>query len=128
EAHSDIRLRLGLEEKDKIPTMSISGYHKGNFKRTDFSIKDKIAVVFAEGGIEDGKGEPGSIGGDNYVEILRKIRKDDKIKAVVVRINSGGGSALASDLMWRELELIKAAGKPVIASMGDVAASGGYYI
>ncbi len=128
EAHSDLREKLGLEEKDKIPTIGITAYQKGNHEKTDFKIKDKIAVVYAEGGIVDGDGEAGSIGGDKYVKILRKIRKDDKIKAVVMRINSGGGSALASDLMWRELELIKAAGKPVIASMGDVAASGGYYI
>lgn len=128
EAHGDLRERLGLEEKDKIPTIGIVDYQKGHQEKTNFKIKDKIAVVYAEGGIVDGEGEPGSIGGDNYVEILRKIRKDDKIKAVVLRINSGGGSAMASDLMWRELELIKAAGKPVIASMGDVAASGGYYI
>ncbi len=128
EAHGELRERLGLEEKDKIPTIGITAYQKGNHTKTDFKIKDKIAVVYAEGGIVDGDGESGSIGGDKYVKILRKIRKDDKIKAVVMRINSGGGSALASDLMWRELELIKAAGKPVIASMGDVAASGGYYI
>lgn len=128
EAHGDLRERLGLEEKDKISTVGINDYQKGNHTKKDFKIKDKIAIVFAEGSIVDGDGEPGSIGGDKYVKILRKIRKDDKIKAVVMRINSGGGSALASDLMWRELELIKAAGKPVIASMGDVAASGGYYI
>ena len=128
EAHGNLREHLGLEEKDKIPVVGISDYQKGHHSKTDFKIKDKIAVVYAEGSIVDGDGEPGSIGGDKYVKILRKIRKDDKIKAVVIRINSGGGSALASDLMWRELELIKAAGKPVIASMGDVAASGGYYI
>ena len=128
EAHADLRERLGLEEKDKIPTIGMTSYQKGNFTKKDFKVKDKIAVVYAEGSIVDGKGETGNIGGDKYVKILRKIRKDDKIKAVVLRINSGGGSALASDLMWREIELIKTAGKPVIASMGDVAASGGYYI
>ena len=61
-------------------------------------------------------------------QIIRNIRNDDKVKAVVVRVNSGGGSALASENIWRELELVKAQGIPVIASMGDVAASGGYYI
>ena len=128
EAHSDLRERLGLEEKDKIQTVGLLEYEKGNRKKTDYKIKDKVAVVFAEGSIVDGQGEVGAVGGDKYVKILRKIRKDDKIKAVVMRINSPGGSGLASDLIWRELELIKAAGKPVIASMGDVAASGGYYI
>ncbi len=128
EAHSNLREHLGLEEKDKIPVVGVVAYQKGNHEKTDYKVKDKIAIVYAEGSIVNGDGEAGSIGGDKYVKILRKIRKDDKIKAVVIRINSGGGSALASDLMWRELELIKAAGKPVIASMGDVAASGGYYI
>lgn len=128
EAHGNLREHLGLEEKDKIPVIGITDYQKGHHSKKDFKVKDKIAIVYAEGGIVDGDGEPGSIGGDKYVKMLRKIRKDDKIKAVVMRINSGGGSALASDLMWRELELIKAAGKPVIASMGNVAASGGYYI
>ena len=128
EAHSDLRERLGLEEKDKIPVIGIVEYQKGHHSKKDYKIKDKIAVVYAEGSIVDGEGETGSIGGDKYVKILRKLRKDDKIKAVVLRINSGGGSALASDLMWREIELIKAAGKPFVVSMGDVAASGGYYI
>ena len=91
-------------------------------------MKDKIAVVYAEGTIVDGKGENGNTGGKKYVDILEDIRKDDKIKAVVLRVNSGGGSALASDQMWHEVEKLKADGKPVIVSFGDVAASGGYYI
>jgi len=85
-------------------------------------------VVYAEGTIVDGKGDVGSVGGDKYGKIIRKLRQDDKVKAIVLRVNSGGGSVLASDIMWRELELAKAAGKPYVASMGDVAASGGYYI
>ncbi|MFT5765531.1 MAG: protease-4 [Saprospiraceae bacterium] len=128
EALDEIRNLLGLDKDDKLNTIGLGDYGKGLKSDTDFKIKDKIAIVFAEGTIDMGKGTPGSIGGDKYVEIFRKIRKNDKIKAVVLRVNSGGGSALASDMMWREIKLLKEAGKPVIASMGDVAASGGYYI
>ena len=128
EAFAELRDLLGLEKKDKINQISLSEYNKGLKSDTNYKIKDKIAVVFAEGVIDIGEGTPGSIGGDKYVDILRKIRKNDKIKAVVLRINSPGGSALASDIMWREIKLIKESGKPVIASMGNVAASGGYYL
>ncbi len=121
-----IRYRLGLDEDDDIEAMSINGYNTNNPKKTKTG--KKVALVVAEGGIVDGKGEMGQIGGDKYAKILRKIRKNDKIEAVVLRVNSGGGSALASEKMWRELEMIKEAGKPLVVSMGDLAASGGYYI
>jgi protease IV len=91
-------------------------------------VKDKIALVFAEGEIVYGKGDDENIGSDEYRDILRKIRYNKDVKAVVLRINSPGGSSLASEIIWREIELIKKSGKPVIVSMGDVAASGGYYI
>jgi protease-4 len=84
--------------------------------------------VVAEGNIVDGMGKNGSIGGKKYSAIIRKIRKDDKVKAIVIRVNSGGGSALASDIIWREIEMAKAQGIKIVASMGDVAASGGYYL
>ncbi len=87
----------------------------------------KIAVVIAEGDIVDGKGDRNNIGSSRYAKVFKELRENEDIKAVVLRINSGGGSALASDVMWRELELLKAK-KPVVVSMGDVAASGGYYI
>ena len=119
---------LGLDEDDKINSTSLRAYARDHVSKTDFSIKDRIAVVYAEGTIVDGKGDVGSVGGDKYAKIIRKLRQDDKVKAIVVRVNSGGGSGLASDIMWRELELAKAAGKPYVASMGDFAASGGYYI
>ncbi len=86
-----------------------------------------IAVIFAEGDIVDGAGSFNSIGGTRLSELIREARLDDDIKAVVLRINSPGGSALASDIIWREVILTKSI-KPVIVSMGDVAASGGYYI
>ncbi len=119
---------IGLDEDDKLNVFSLENYVKGNKKSTDFKVKDRIAVIYAEGTIMAGKTELGSIGDDKYTKIIRKIRNDDKVKAVVVRVNSGGGSALASENIWRELELLKEQGIPVIASMGDVAASGGYYI
>jgi protease-4 len=89
--------------------------------------KDKIAIIFAEGDIVDGEGSDGQVGSVEFSKAIRKARLDDKVKAVVLRINSPGGSALASETIWREVMLTKKS-KPVIASMGNVAASGGYYI
>jgi len=126
--YDDLRERLALEDDDKINGIAFEDYSKGRLKKTNFSAKNKIAVIFAEGTIVDGEGDAGSIGGDKYAKIIRKIRKDEKVKAVVLRVNSGGGSGLASDIMWRELELVKEAGIPYVVSMGDLAASGGYYI
>jgi protease-4 len=87
-----------------------------------------IAVVYAEGEIVDGAGSDGQIGGDRLAKELRRLRQDDQIKAVVLRVNSPGGSALASEVIRRELAETRAAGKPVVVSMGTVAASGGYWI
>ena len=86
-----------------------------------------VGVVYAEGSIYDGAGEDDNIYSANLVEVLKKARKDKDIKAVVLRVNSPGGSALASDVIWREVELLRKE-KPVIVSMGSYAASGGYYI
>ncbi|MEM7656401.1 MAG: signal peptide peptidase SppA, partial [Bacteroidota bacterium] len=91
------------------------------------SSRNRIAVVFTEGAIQSGKSTQGVIGSTTVVEQLRKARKDKKVKAVVLRVNSPGGSAMASDMIAAELRLLKKE-KPVIASFGDVAASGGYYI
>ena len=124
----DLRNRIGLGEKDKIKTVSISKYYSGHKAKVDFGVKDKIAIVYAEGVINIGKGSNGTIGDDKYTKIIRKLRQKDDIKAIVLRVNSGGGSALASENIWRELELAKEEGKVVVTSMGDVAASGGYYI
>ncbi|NCT83155.1 MAG: signal peptide peptidase SppA [Comamonadaceae bacterium] len=87
-----------------------------------------VGVVVAEGEIVDGEAGPGRIGGDSTARLIRKAREDEAIKAVVLRVNSPGGSAFASEIVRRELELTRAAGKPVVVSMGDVAASGGYWI
>ena len=86
-----------------------------------------VGIVYAEGSIYDGEGEDNNIYSANLVEVLKKARKDKDIKAVVFRVNSPGGSALASDVIWREVELLRKE-KPVIVSMGSYAASGGYYI
>ena len=127
EALQDIRDRIGLEEKDKLRRVDLEKYYSvaHTSQPTD---KDRIAVVYAEGDIVMGKGEVGNIGGDRYAKIIRRLRQDKKVKAIVLRINSPGGSCMASDMIWREIELAKEAGITVVASMGDVAASGGYYI
>lgn len=88
----------------------------------------RVGVVVATGEILDGKQPPGSIGGNSTADLLREARLDDDIAAVVLRVNSPGGSADASELIYREVAAIRAAGKPVVVSMGDVAASGGYYV
>ena len=88
----------------------------------------QVAVVYAIGGIESGKGDDETIGSDRIAKALREARLDDGIKAVVLRVSSPGGSALASDVIWREAELLKQSGKVFVVSMGDYAASGGYYI
>ena len=88
---------------------------------------DQVAIVYADGQIVDGEGYGREIYGNTLASTLADVRKDDRIKAVVVRVNSPGGSALASDVIWREMELLRAE-KPVIVSMGSYAASGGYYI
>lgn len=97
-------------------------------EETKFWEKDEVAVIYAIGGIESGEGDDETIGSDRIAGALKDAREDEDIKAVVLRINSPGGSALASDVIWRETQLLKEAGKPFVVSMGDVAASGGYYI
>ncbi|MDN3918836.1 signal peptide peptidase SppA [Roseateles violae] len=89
---------------------------------------DAVAVVVAEGEIVDGEAGPGKVGGDSTARLIRQAREDEQMKAVVLRVNSPGGSAFASEIVRRELELTRKAGKPVVVSMGDVAASGGYWI
>lgn len=119
--------KLGLKENQKVKYLSLAKYdHMADVESEDG--KDKIAIVHAEGEILYGSDEPGIISEKRYLGMLSKIRKDDKVKAVVLRVNSPGGNAMTSDMIWRELERIKEAGKPVIASFGDYAASGGYYI
>lgn len=117
------------EKKDakKIKSVSLAKYTKVPDKKRKKLEKDKIAVVYASGTVMMGEGQEGTIGSDRISRAIRKARTDSSIKAIVFRVNSGGGSALASEVIWREIKLAQEV-KPVIASLGDVAASGGYYI
>jgi protease-4 len=124
---SSLKTRLKLDSDQDVAFVS---YKKLLSQKEEVKGRDsekRIAVLFADGEIHSGKGEGESIGSETYINTLRKLREDKKVKAIVLRINSPGGSALASDLIWREIVLTKKV-KPVIASMSDVAASGGYYI
>lgn len=115
----------GLEED--LNVVSLSDYVIRSNKKIIRNGKNKIAIVFAQGEILYGEGGPDVIGQGIISEALIKAREDDAVKAIVLRVNSPGGSALTSDIIWREVELTKEI-KPVIVSMGNVAASGGYYI
>jgi protease-4 len=123
-----IRTRIGLKPAEKIRFVDLKKYQMVSTDQESSKSRDQIAVVYAEGEIVNAGDQRGIISGDKYVEMLSKIREKKNIKAVVLRINSGGGSGFASDEIWREINLLKQAGKPVIVSMGDLAASGGYYI
>lgn len=121
-----IKTRLGLEIDEKLNKVSINRVNSTT-ESYDASIKDRIAVVFAKGPILYGEGSESIIAQGIFVETLEELSKDDWIKAVVLRVDSPGGSALTSELIWRTIEKLKKS-KPVIVSMGNVAASGGYYI
>ncbi|GJI90175.1 signal peptide peptidase SppA [Duganella hordei] len=132
----------GLKTKDEIRQMMIARGARDTdgktFRQINFDdylarvhpklTGDAIGVVVAQGEISDGTAGPGSIGGDSTSKLIRAAREDDRIKAIVLRVDSPGGSAFASELIRRELELTRSAGKPVVVSMGNVAASGGYWI
>lgn len=133
-----IKGKLGLDASSadkEIHLVSLNDYassakksgEKDEEDTPDFK-KDKVAVVYAVGAIESGEGDDQTIGSERIAKALKKAREDSKVKAIVLRVNSPGGSALASDVIWRETALIKQSGKPFYVSMGDYAASGGYYI
>lgn len=126
EVLENIRQKLEVDEVDDIEFVSLGKYQKALQNEGEYS-RNRIAVIVANGQILPGKGEGNTIGGETFAKEIRQARLDDNVKAVVLRINSPGGSALASDVIWREVVLTKQV-KPVIASMSDVAASGGYYI
>lgn len=117
----------GLTSDDKITFVPMTRYTKVPDPNKVLTVRTRIAVVYASGSITTGKGNESNIGGNNYSDIIRKERLDTTVKAIVLRVNSPGGSAIASDMIWRELELA-AKVKPVVISMGNYAASGGYYI
>lgn len=117
---------LRQDEKDRINFVGFSDYVQVADFRQSFGDK-KIALVYADGDIVSGSGDNDAIGSDAFRSLIRKLRMDKEVKAIVFRVNSPGGSSLASDVIWREISLARKE-KPVIVSMGDVAASGGYYI
>lgn len=127
ELQADLQKRLGEKEPDDIHFVKYSRYRK-SFNNTSAS-KNEVAVIVADGEIVPGKGDLNNslVGSDTYAAAIRKAREDDDVKAIIIRINSPGGSFQASDVMWREINLATKV-KPVIASMSDVAASGGYYM
>ena len=125
EVFSAIKKMIHINETDKISFASLTDYSE-SFSNTTSS-KNEIAVIYAVGEIESGEGDDNKIGSARIAKAIKEARLDKDVKAIVLRVNSPGGSALASDVIWRETVLAQKA-KPFIVSMGDVAASGGYYI
>ena len=123
----ELKALSGKKKKNNISSVTINDYAKSLTDDKDDDSGDKIAVIYANGDINGGEGNNETIGSEKLSRTIRKARMDSSIKAIVLRVNSPGGSALASDVIWREIVLTKKV-KPVIASFGDVAASGGYYI
>ncbi len=122
-----LRSLLAIDKDANINQVRLLNYFKSLDKPNLKLAENKIAVVNAEGTINRSD-ENGAVGDKRFVRILQKIRKDEDIKAVVLRVNSPGGDALASENIWREIELMKESGRKVVVSMGNYAASGGYYI
>ena len=122
-----LKVLSGISKDKDLNLVSMNKYIKVPETKMMYSVKNKIAVVYASGTIVTGKGNDNNIGGNYYADIIRKVRRDTSVKAIVLRVDSPGGSAIASDIMWRELDLA-AKVKPVVISMGNYAASGGYYI
>lgn len=128
EYHSAIKTKLKVTKKEDYNVISILDYAKNNATTiSDFSKKDIIAVIYAQGEIQGGEGRVNIIGEGSIKRSLKAAREDKNVKSIVLRVDSPGGSALTSELIWREIELTKKV-KPVVVSMGNVAASGGYYI
>jgi protease-4 len=128
EVLEELKTLTGVTKKEDSPQLiTLSKYSKGPSLEKK-SLKDaQIAIIYASGEIESGEGASDKIGSETVSKAIREARLNDKIKAIVLRVNSPGGSALASEVIWREAELANKV-KPVVVSMGDVAASGGYYI
>jgi len=126
----ELKSRAGIDSKSDLKTVELGDYSQATEPSDNDDkekTKNKIAIIYASGDIVGGEGDDNTIGSERISKALRKARLDDRVKAVVFRINSPGGSSLASDVMWREVVLTKKV-KPIIVSMGDLAASGGYYI
>ena len=128
EYHDAIRAKLKLDKKEKYDFISITDYAKTAATSVeDYSKNDIIAIIYAQGEITGGEGDVNVIGEGSIKRSLQEAREDDDVKAIVLRVDSPGGSALTSELIWREIEITKKV-KPVVVSMGNYAASGGYYI
>jgi protease-4 len=126
EVKDELLERLDLDDNDRLNFVKLGEYSKAvNWQRNTGS--KRIAIIYADGDIVSGNGGEEQVGSDAFRTILRRVRLDKDVKAVVFRVNSPGGSSLASDVIWREISLTRKE-KPVVVSMGDVAASGGYYI
>ena len=122
---AELKFRTDIDPDDDLESVRLNPYLTSTSSLYQGS--EKIAVVFADGEIRNGKGNTESIGSESLSKQLRKLREDDRIKAVILRVNSPGGSSLASDVIWREVMKTSEI-KPIIASMSDLATSGGYYI
>jgi len=127
ELNDTLKSLSGISLDKDLKTISMFKYSKVPDHNKTIDVKNKIAVIYASGTIVTGKGNETNTGGNYYADVIRKERKDTSVKAIVLRVNSPGGNAIASDIMWRELDLA-AKEKPVVVSMGNYAASGGYYI
>jgi protease IV len=122
-----LKILSGISTDKDLNLVSMTKYSKVPDPDKKSSVKNRIAVIYASGTIVTGKGNDNNIGGNYYADVIRKERLDTSVKAIVLRVNSPGGSAIASDIIWQELEL-SARKKPVVISMGNYAASGGYFI
>jgi protease IV len=128
EVEKELKIRLNLSDKKTLTYISLENYTKtADLRKQSAGKEGKIAVIFCIGNISGGEGDDQAIGSERISKAIKKAREDEHVKAIVLRVNSPGGSALASDVIWREVDLAVKT-KPVVASFGDVAASGGYYI
>jgi protease-4 len=127
--HQEFDLYLNKTWMDKeVNVISSNDYLTATKQISAPSVKDKVGIVVAKGTIYNGSRTPGEIGGDSTAKLLKQAREDDKIKAIVLRVDSPGGSAFASEVIRNEIEAIRESGKPIIVSMSSMAASGGYWI
>jgi protease-4 len=126
EVKREIQNRLHISFREKINFVTFNDYAQAVDFKGEYS-SNKIALIYADGDIVSGNGDNGQVGSDAFRALIRKARLDNEVKAIVFRVNSPGGSSLASDVIWREITLARKE-KPVVVSMGDLAASGGYYI
>ncbi len=127
EVMDELKKLTNTKEKDKLSFVNPGAYAKTAKDKSNITSKNKVAVIYATGDIVSGESDNETCGSATLAESISKARKDSAVKVIILRVNSPGGSALASDVIWREIELAKKS-KPVIASFGAVAASGGYYI